>query len=350
MVNIFKNILTIFLFILFLANTTFCEKVDIEAILISPTSKEVITRHPQIIVKYPADITTVIKIDSIRLIVNNIDYTNYIRIDSSTPEIIVFFYTVNPLNIGKNIVTIKGKLINDDTFENTFTINVNPSLSKDIAYYIKLANSTTSNQKKSSYYYSIGKIYEKQGYYLDALGYYEQAYKLDKNNKEAKLSYDKIFSSMPNKAVKSLNIVLDVSLINVDVLQRNNLYLFRLIIENYRDSEIILSLKNFLLTSGNKYYLPIEDPLSYIKQMTKKNIMTIEDFAISNYLLSKDTYNFEYGDKIIIGPFSQSKIDLMFHAKETESDLIFQCFNIQEKQGSKAKTLPTTFKIKFLFK
>jgi len=339
--------LLLFLFIFFWSYICYSEEVNIEAILVSPTSENVITRHPQIIIKYPSDVAPVIKLDSIRLIINNVDYTNYIRIDSSTPEVIIFFYTIKPLNLGQNTIIIKGKLINEDTFQNVWTINVNPSLSKELAYYIKLVNSTTSNQQKSKYYYSIGNLYEKQGYYLDALGYYEEAFKLDKSNKEAKLKYDKLFSLLPNKAVKALNIVLDVTLVNIDVLQRNNLYLFRVIIENYRDSQIELNLKNFLLTSANKYYLPLEDPPSYLRDLTKRNIMTIEDFAISNYLLSKDTYNFDYGDKIVIGPFSQAKIDLMFYVKERSSELTFQCFKIEEKEGNKRKQLPLTLKIKF---
>lgn len=322
------------------------QKVEINAELLNPNTGSVITRHPQIIIKYSADISPIIKTESIRFSVNNIDYTNYIRMDLTTPEIVIFFYSVKPLNIGKNIIKVTGKLINDDVFENVFYVDVNPRLSGEIRKYLDMINKADSNVEKSRYCYSLGMYYEKQGYFLDALGYYEQAYKLDNSNKKAKQNYNRILSLFPNKAIKLLNIVLDVSMINIDVLKRNNIYLFRCVIENYRASPIEFNLSNFLLVSGNRYYKPIANPYDYLRKMTQKNIMTIDDFAISNYLLSKDMYYFEYPDSFIVDSYSQLKVDLVFHLEDVQKGVTFQFFKPVEKDGKK-KELPAYFKLSF---
>lgn len=341
----FKMRIVILLFLIILSFVN-AERVEIGAELVSPNPASVVTRHPQIIIKYPADISPIIKTESIRFMVNNIDYTNYIRMDLTTPEIVIFFYSIKPLNIGKNVIKVTGKLINDDVFENIFYIDINPRLSPQIRRYLDLINQSSSNTEKSRYCYELGKYYENQGYFLDALSYYEQAYKLDNSNKKAKQHYNKILSLFPSKAMKLLNIVLDVSMLNVDVLKRNNIYLFRCVIENYRDSTIEFNLSNFLLVSSNKYYQPISDPYEYLRKMVQKNLMTIDDFAISNYLLSKDIYYFDYPDNFAVNSYSQLKLDLVFHLTQAQKNIIFQFFKPLEKNGKK-KELPAYFKLSF---
>ncbi len=321
-------------------------EVSINAQLISPNQNSVITRHPQIIIKYPSDVTPIISFDSLRFIVNNVDYTNYMRIDLNTPEAVLFFYSSKPLNLGVNKIVVRGKLINDDTFENVFTINVNPRLSKEVAYYLDLLNKTSSNVKKSTYYYNLGVYYEKNGYMLDAIGYYNEAYKADNTNKEAKEAYERLISLFPNKALKLLNITLDVSLINVNVLSSNNIYIFRCIVENYRDRKLEFNLNNFLISTRNSYYQPIKNPYEYLRNLVKKNILTIDDFAISNYLLSKDVYYFEYPDIFVVDSYQQLKVDLMFHFSEKPKNLLFQFFKPLEVNGRK-KELPVYFKLPF---
>ncbi|MCS7243821.1 MAG: tetratricopeptide repeat protein [Candidatus Calescibacterium sp.] len=331
--------------ILFIFNFVFADLVEIKGQLLSPSSESIITRHPQIIIKYPADISPVIKADSLRFLVNNVDYTNYVRLDLTTPEIVLFFYSVKPLNLGRNSIKVTGKLINDDIFENTFHINVNPSLSKEVSYYLGLIGKTKSNIEKSMYYYNLGSYYEKNGYQLDALSYYEQAIKLDKSNKKAKQSYDRIISLFPSKAMKLLNIVFDVSMVDINVLKRNSIYLFRCVIENYRDSPIEFNLDNFLIVSGNNYYQPLKNPVDYLRKMAQRGVVTLDDFAISNYLLSKDIYYFEYPDSFIVNSYSQVKVDLMFHTKGNEKEIVLQFFKPLEK--AKKRELPAYFKLSF---
>lgn len=345
-----KNIRIFIFFIVFVSlaiKNIFSEKVEIKANLLSPSSQNVITRHPQIVIKYLSDISPIIKTDSIRFLVNNIDYTNYIRIDLSTPELIITFYSTKPLDLGKNIIKVTGKLINDDIFENEFIINVNPRLSNHVAHLLDAIKQTNSNSKKSEYYYKLGFYYEQNGYFLDALGYYEQSLILNKNNTYAKKNYEKILSLFPNKAKKIMNIVLDVSFINIDVLKRNKLYLFRCVIENYRDSSIEFNLNNFLLSSKSSYYQPLKNPYEYLRKMVQKNLMTLDDFAISSYLLSKDSYYLEYPDNFVIESYSQLRIDLMFNTDEKE--VVFHFFKPYEKlTNKKQKELPIYFKIPFI--
>ncbi|MFN4219633.1 MAG: tetratricopeptide repeat protein [bacterium] len=323
----------------------FGENVEIKAQLLSPEDDTLITRHPQVVIKYSSDVSPIIKVDSLRFLVNNIDYTNYIRIDISTPELIVAFYATKPFNIGRNVVTLKGKLINDDTFENNFVINVNPRLSKEVAALLDAFNKTDSPTQKSEYLYNLGRYYEKKGYFLDALGYYEQALSFNKNNSQARSSYQRILSLLPGKAKKIMNIALDVTFVNIDVLNRNGLYLFRCVVENYRDDEIEFTLDNFLLSSKSSYYQPIKKPYDHIRKMVQRNLMTIDDFAISNYLLSKDSYYLEYPDKFVVGAYSQLRVDLMFGCKE--KDVIFQFFKPSDKSRKSQKEIPVYFRIPF---
>lgn len=336
--------ITIAIFMI-LEQFVFGENVEIKAQLLSPEDGILITRHPQVIVKYSSEVSPIIKVDSLRFLVNNIDYTNYIRIDTTTPEMIVSFYATKPFNIGKNLITVKGKLINDDVFENNFVINVNPRLSGEVANLLDAFNKTNSPDKKSEYLYNLGKYYEKKGYFLDALGYYEQALNFNKNNTLAKQSYQRILSLLPGKAKKIMNIALDITFVNIDVLNRNGLYLFRCILENYRDGEIEFTLDNFLLSSKANYYQPIKNPYDYIRKMVQRNLMTIEDFAISNYLLSKDSYYLEYPDKFEVGAYSQLRMDLMFNCKE--KNVVFQFFKPYEKAKKSQKEIPVYFKIPF---
>ncbi|MEN3014941.1 MAG: tetratricopeptide repeat protein [bacterium] len=321
---------------------------EIKYELISPKQKNIITRHPQVIIKYPSDITPIIQIDSISLLVNNVDYTNYIRFDLSTPELVLFFYSTKPMNIGENVIKVKGKLINDEVFENVFVIKVDPRSSETVRYYLDLINRSSNSKTKSRYCLELGKYYEKNGYYLDALSYYEQAMKLDKSNKKAKEEYNRVLSIFPNKATKMLNIVLDVSMVNLDVLRRNNIFVFRCVIENYRDTTITFNLNNFLVSSGSDYYQPIKEPYEYIRSITQRNLMTLDDFAICNYLLSKDVYNFNYVDEFSLEGFSQMKIDLMFNIKTKNRNLIFQFFKVSEKGKNKIKELPLYIKLPFM--
>ncbi|MCX7759543.1 MAG: hypothetical protein N2169_08090, partial [bacterium] len=82
--------------------------------------------------------------------------------------------------------------------------------------------------------------------------------------------------------------------VDINVLKRNSIYLFRCVIENYRDSPIEFNLDNFLIVSGNNYYQPLKNPVDYLRKMAQRGVITFDDFAISNYLLSKDIYYFEY--------------------------------------------------------
>lgn len=340
-----KMIRTIIFIIIFMNSLFFIGwGAQIKVDLISPTEKVVITRHPQIILKYHADVKPILMVDSIRFTINNVDYTNYIRLDLTTPEMLVYFFTTKPLSLGKNVVKVSGKLINDEPFENVFTFEVNPRYSNDVKYYLDLINKSNDLAKKSELYYKLGKYYESKGYSLDALGYYDQAAKLDKSNIKAKEDYKRLLSLFPNKAVKALNIVLDVSLVNLDVLKRNNIVIFRCIVENYRSEKIEFNLNNFLLVSGNDYYQPIGDPYGYLRNITQKKIITIEDFAIANYLLSKEVYNFVYSDNFVLDSFSQMKIDLMFHLRKESKDLVFQFFKVKE---GKKKELPLYLKVPF---
>ena len=323
-----------------------CAKVEVNANLVSPTEKVIITRHPQLIIKYFSDVSPIIKPESIRLLVNNIDYTNYMRIDLNTTELIIFFYSNKPFNIGKNVVKVMGKLINDDIFENEFVINVNPRLSQEVKNYLDLISKTNSNIQKSDYYYRIGLFYEQKGFLLDALGYYSEALKYNTNNSNAKKNFDRLLSLSTNKAIKQMNIVLDVSLINMDVLKRNGLYVFRCIIENYRDRAIEFNLNNFLVSSKSKYYQPIKNPYEHLRKITQKSLMTIDDFAIANYLLTKENFELEYPDNFVVESYSQLKIDLMFNLDQKE--VVFQFFKPSEKVGKSQKELPLYIKMPFI--
>jgi tetratricopeptide (TPR) repeat protein len=345
--QLIKNLLINFIFLLFFLKVSI-SAIELKLELINPKDT-VITKHPEIIIKFPIDVSPIVDKNSIRVIINNIDFTNYIRYDFSSPELYLIINSTKPLNNGVNIVIIKGKLINDDIFENSFKIVVDPKKNSEIRNIMLKLNNSKDNKTKSYYYNELGKIYEKLKYYPDALGYFNLAMTLDPNNKEAKNNFNKLFSAFNSKALKLLNVVVDVNMVFIDSLIRNGYYLFKVIIENYRDQELAFNLDNFLVVDNdNNFYRPLTNPFENIRKDTISKKITIEDFAISNYLLQRENLDFNYKDNYILKPYDSVKLDLVFYIPNKKvKNISFQVFKIKIKGGKKEEDLPVVFKLPF---
>ncbi len=346
--NLNKNKLVFFILLFLFFIVIKVNAIELKLELINP-DKPVITRHPEIIIKFPIDISPIVDKNSIRVLINNIDFSNYIRYDFSSPVLYLIINATKPLNIGVNNVIIKGKLINDDIFENSFKIIVDPKKNQKIkSIMLKLENSK-DNKTKAYYYNELGKVYEKLKYYPDALGYFNLAMTTDPNNKEAKNNFNRLFSAFNSKALKLLNVVVDVNMISIDSLKRNGYYLFKVIIENYRDQELSFNLDNFLIVDNdNNFYRPLSNPFESIRKDTINKKITIEDFAISNYLLQKENLDFNYKDNYILKPYDSIKLDLIFYIPNKKLRYIsFQVFKIKMKDGKKEENLPVIFKLPF---
>ena len=322
--------------------------IELKLELISPL-KEVITRHPEIIVKFPIDVSPIVDKSSIRVTINNEDFTNYVRYDVSSPVLYLIINATKPLSIGSNNIVVRGKLINGDDFENSFKIWVNPKSNPVIRDLMDKLNSSKDGKSKSYYYNRLGKVYEDLKYYPDALGYYNLAMISDPANKEAKSNFERLFSVFNSKALKLLNVVLDVNMISMDSLKRNGYYLFRIIIENYRDEELAFNLDNFLVVDNeSNFYRPLDNPFESIRKNTIDKKITIEDFAIINYLLQKENLNISYKEEYILRPYESIKLSLFFYIPSPKvKNVSFQFFKIKIKGSKKNNELPVTFKIPF---
>lgn len=339
--------LFVLLFFMFLLKVK-VYSIELKLELVSPVGS-VITKHPEIIIKFPIDVSPIVDKNSIRVVINNIDFTNYIRYDSSSPALYLIINATKPLDIGGNNVVVKGKLINDDIFENYFKIVVDPRKNQQIKdIMLKLENSK-DNKTKAYYYNELGKIYEKLRYYPDALGYFSLAMTINPNNKEAKSNFNRLFSDFNSKAIKLLNVVVDVNMVSIDSLVRNGYYLFKVVIENYRDQELSFNLDNFLVVDNdNNFYRPLSNPFESIRKDTINKKITIEDFAISNYLLQKENLDFSYKDAYILKPYDSVKLDLVFYIPNKKvKNISFQVFKIRIKEGRKEDNLPVVFKLPF---
>ncbi|MGC8815305.1 MAG: tetratricopeptide repeat protein [bacterium] len=322
--------------------------IELKLELINPVGA-VITRHPEIIIKFPIDVSPIVDKNSIRVVINNIDFTNYIRYDFSSPVLYLIINATKPLNNGINNVVVKGKLINDDTFENYFKVVVDPKKNQQIKNIMLKLENAKDNKTKAYYYNELGKIYENLKYYPDALGYFNLAMTLDPNNKQAKDNFNRLFSAFNSKALKLLNVVVDVNMITIDSLVRNGYYLFKVVIENYRDQELSFNLDNFLVVDNdNNFYRPLANPFESIRKDTINKKITIEDFAISNYLLQKENLNFNYKDEYVLKPYESLKLDLVFYIPNKKfKNISFQVFKIKIKEGRKEDNLPVVFKLPF---
>ncbi len=276
-------VLVLILSVSVMISSTSSAYVDIAINLNYP--EKVITRHPQFIAKFDPDTSEVIDRESIRLKVNDEDYSAFLRqFIMDDGSLMLTFRSALPLPLGPVEFVLTGELLTGEQFRKRFIIYIEPESDPQLKPYIQRLRGEPDN---ASLYYKLGQIFESRFMLADAYTYYSRALELNPNLSKAKRACERIFATLGRKAIRKDDVVIDVSLNESLIDWANGIVVFEISIENYSEHTLKLDTSNLILSDGlGGYYKPVGDVLEYVRQQAKRGALPLETFAKLNYYLS----------------------------------------------------------------
>ncbi len=324
---------------------SYAEIVKIKMSLTYPR-KPTITRHPEIIASIDPNTSQILDRETLRITINGEDYTRYLRQSiGSDGGLTLIFRSSKPLPVGKLKVVISGLLLTGDEFREEFYLTVDPASDPEIRpYFIRVLR----NPNDYKAYYQLGKIYESRYLLEDAYYYYKKAWEINPSFKGAKKGYERIFAVLGRKAVRKGNVIVDVGLNDTILQWSQGIVLFNLIVENYYpDKDVKVAMDMVVLSDASgRYYKPVGDLLSYVREEARAGRISLEVFAKLNYYLESTPLNIATSD-VIVKPYSYKEFSVAFRIKNPKTkSLTLYLAGVYVKSDEGTKKL--RFKFPFL--